>query len=99
MAERNYDSTTEYYPSKCRAPACRCESPCDDMGGTYICNDCGKDMDNCNCAICDGCGEFAASCECEPELCGGGCGEATDACECANIRAEHERDLRKDGSP
>ena len=37
-----------------------------------------------------------ASNEREPELCGGGCGETLPDCECANIKAEHERDLRKD---
>lgn len=64
----NYDNGTwELIPSKCRAPACRCESPCDDMGGTYSCTDCGRSPDNCQCARCEDCDLFDGDCVCEDE--------------------------------
>lgn len=61
------DPTWTYYPSNCRAPACRCESPCDDMGGTFECTRCSKAYDDCECERCDGCCGFIDECECEPE--------------------------------
>ena len=85
------NATWDYYPSKCRAPACRCDSPCDDIGGTYVCTQCGKNQDYCSCKRND-CGCFTDDCiHC------GDCGEPGDECECDNIKDEHERDLRKDG--
>ena len=88
----NYDNGTwTYYPSKCRAPSCRCESPCDDMGGTYVCNECGKTGEDCACDRCEACCGFADACEHCLE-----CGDLVNECDCAARRADHERDLRKD---
>lgn len=64
----NYDNDTwDLIPSKCRAPACRCESPCDDIGGTYVCTSCGRVPDSCQCDRCGDCDQFADDCSCEDE--------------------------------
>jgi len=64
----NYDNGTwTYHASKCRAPACRCDAPCDDMGGTYTCHDCGKEPGDCICPRCEWCGTLDAECDCEAD--------------------------------
>lgn len=62
----NYDNGTWIFnPGKCRAPACRCDSPCDDMGGTYSCAGCEMLPDDCQCLRCEDCDLFADDCVCE----------------------------------
>ena len=74
----DYDNDTwEYYPSKCRAPACRCESPCDDMGGTHVCVQCGRNADYCTCKRNDACGCFVQNCDHCAD-----CGELREDCDC-----------------
>ena len=78
----------------CGAEDCRSCYP----GGYTVktCSACDKVEDDCRCVWCDECDHEVSECEC-PEMCRGGCDQTVAECDCAALRADHERDLRKDG--
>ena len=94
-------------PNNCRAPSCRCESPCDDYGDEgKVCARCYRVPDSCNCkrldcgcfadecAHCSECGEVQDDCTCKASC--WDCGEPETDCDCAAREADHERDVAND---
>lgn len=89
----DYDNDTwEDNPRRkvCRAPACRCESPCDDYNDSgKRCARCYKSPDDCNCERCD-----SGECFLDDCIHCGDCGEHSVDCVCEGEREEVDGDKK-----